>query len=359
MKKTVRLWLTPLIALMAIVIILVVFDKQTTPFQRDKGFIFGTVYNISYKSNDNLHAGIRHELECVDASLSMFNDSSCISHVNRNESNEADSMLAEVFTLAHNVSHDTDGAFDITVAPLVNAWGFGFKSGNHPTPQTVDSLIQLTGYKKVNINDGIITKSDSRIMLDCSAIAKGYGCDVVAHYLRDKGIHDFMVEIGGEIVVSGHNEQQQAWHIGVSKPTDDTLTIGKQLISASQQHQHMGNGKQSARNELQTILKVSDVAMATSGNYRNFYYKDGRKYAHTIDPRTGYPVQHNILSATVFAPNCATADAYATAFMVMGLDKAKQILARHPELMAYIIYSDSIGRNAIWHSSRLAPLLTE
>ena len=141
-----------------------------------------------------------------------------------------------------------------------------------------------------------------------------------------------MVEIGGEIVASGVNDKQKPWTIGVTKPTDDSLNIG---------------------NELQTILNVTDKAMATSGNYRNFYYQGGKKFAHTIDPKTGYPVQHSILSATVLADECAIADAYATSFMVMGLEGAKVILQRHPELMAYLIYSDENGNNAVWFSPSL------
>ena len=170
------------------------------------------------------------------------------------------------------------------------------------------------------------------MMLDCSAIAKGYGCDAVARLLRNRGIRNFMVEIGGEIVASGVNDKQKPWTIGVTKPTDDSLNIG---------------------NELQTILNVTDKAMATSGNYRNFYYQGGKKFAHTIDPKTGYPVQHSILSATVLADECAIADAYATSFMVMGLEGAKVILQRHPELMAYLIYSDENGNNAVWFSPSL------
>ena len=158
------------------------------------------------------------------------------------------------------------------------------------------------------------------------------GTDVVARFLKTKGIENFMVEIGGEVVTSGVSEARVPWRIGVTKPTDDSLSVN---------------------NEVQTVLNVTNKAMATSGNYRNFYYKNGRKYAHTIDPKTGYPVQHNILSATVLANNCATADAYATAFMVLGLEGSKAVLDRHPELMAYLIYSDKDGKNAVWHSASM------
>ncbi len=147
-----------------------------------------------------------------------------------------------------------------------------------------------------------------------------------------------MVEIGGEIVTQGISEKRLPWKVGVTKPTDDSLSV---------------NG------ELQTVLNVTDIAMATSGNYRNFYYKGGRKYAHTIDPKTGYPVQHSLLSATVLAKNCAVADAYATSFMVLGVERAKAVLERHPELMAYFIYARPDGTNDVWFSPSLQSKIAE
>ena len=237
------------------------------------------------------------------------------------------------------MSNETHGAFDITVAPLVNEWGFGFKKGVEPTRQVIDSLKYIVGYQKVKLTPkNYVQKQDPRIMLDCSAIAKGYGCDVVARLLRKNGINDYMIEIGGEIVTRGFNQKQEPWRIGVNKPTDDSLNTSQ---------------------ELQTVLNVTDIAMATSGNYRNFYYKNGKKYAHTIDPKTGYPVQHTLLSATVLAKDCATADAYATSFMVLGLEGAQKILQQHPELMAYLIYADKDGKNQTWYSPSLKSKIQE
>lgn len=336
-KKKLALQLAFLIFLI-IGTIIVVRQQRTMPYQLNTGFIFGTVYNITYQSDKNLQKEIEEELQKVDASLSPFNKSSIISKVNRNEKVEVNSMFTDVFNLAQKISEETGGTFDITVAPLVNAWGFGFKNDTKPTPAAIDSLKQIIGYKKVRLDGKQIVKNDKRIMLDCSAIAKGYGSDAVARLLRSKGIENFMVEIGGEIVTRGINEKRLPWKIGVTKPVDDSLNTNQ---------------------EIQTILNVTNKAMATSGNYRNFYYKDGKKYAHTIDPITGYPVQHNILSATVLADNCATADAYATAFMVMGLEKAKAILDRHPELMVYFIYSDKNGKNAVWYSPSLKNKIAE
>lgn len=303
------------------------------PYQHNKGFIFGTVYNITYQSDNNLEKEIIRELDKVDASLSPFNEKSIISKINRNEEAVVDNYFYDVFNLAMQISEDTNGAFDITVAPIVNAWGFGFKSGSSPTSQYIDSLKQFIGYKKVRINkDKHVVKQDERIMLDCSAIAKGYGSDVVARLFNAKGIKNYMIEIGGEIVASGLSDKRLPWKIGITKPSEDSLGTS---------------------NELQTILNITDCAMATSGNYRNFYYKNGKRYAHTIDPRTGYPIQHNILSATVIAKSCAQADAYATSFMVLGLEEAKKILERHPQLLAYLIYTNKDNEYEVWHSPAL------
>ncbi len=308
------------------------------PYQHNSGMVFGTTYNITYQCDSNLHNSIKRELQKVDEALSPFNKRSVITAVNNNRDIEVNDMFADVFSLAQKISDDTGGDFDITVAPLVNAWGFGFKNGTQPTRHNIDSLKSIIGYKKVRLEGRKVVKKDKRLMLDCSSIAKGYGSDVVARFLQKRGVKNYMVEIGGEIVTKGISQKRVPWKIGVTKPVDDSLSVSK---------------------ELQSVINVTDKAMATSGNYRNFYYKNGKKYAHTIDPHTGYPVQHNILSATVIADNCATADAYATAFMVMGLEKAKKLLDRHPELMAYFIYSDNDGKNKTWCSEKLRTKVAE
>lgn len=303
--------------------------RQSSPgFQQESGSIFGTVYHVTYQCDSSLKAEIEQEMKKVDFSLSPFNKSSIITQINNNEEVIPDSLFIHVFNLSKQVSEQTKGAFDITIAPLVNAWGFGFKNAENITPELIDSLRSFVGFDMVELSqDHQIVKQDPRITLDCSAIAKGYGSDVVANFFNTKGINNYMIEIGGEIVVKGHNPKERKWRVGINKPIDDSL---------------------STRNEIQTILEITDCAMATSGNYRNFYFKDGKKYAHTINPHTGYPVQHSILSATVIAPDCAIADAYATSFMVMGLDGTKEILKQRPELQAYIIYSDEKGENEIY-----------
>ena len=328
-QKKRLMWQLPFLVLLIVGTVLIIRQQQAVPYQKNADFIFGTTYHITYQCDSNMAASIKAELLKVDQSLSPFNENSIITAVNQNKAVQLDSMFLDVYNLALHISEETDGAFDITVAPLVNAWGFGFKNSALPSSYQVDSLRQIVGYQK---------EKDPRIMLDCSAIAKGYGCDVIAKYLRSRGVKNFMVEIGGEIVTSGLNPDRLPWKVGVTKPSDDSL---------------------STSHELQTVLNVTDMAMATSGNYRNFYYKGGKKYAHTIDPKTGFPVQHNILSATVIAKSCAEADAYATSFMVMGLEKAQKVMERRPELMAYIIYSDQNGENAVWYSPSLRNKIVE
>ncbi len=297
----------------------------TESYIKDSGMVFGTTYSITYQYHENLKSDIEDVMKQVDNSLSPFNKSSVITAINNNTSTKADKYLTEVFTLAQTVNKETEGAFDITVAPLVNAWGFGFRSGTKPTEAQTDSLLAIVGQEKVTLKDGKIIKSDPRIMLDCSAIAKGFGVDKVAEFLADKGIKNYLVEIGGEISARGMNSRGTEWNIGITKPVDDSLSINQ---------------------ENQAVLQITDKAMATSGNYRNFYYEGGKKYAHTINPHTGKPAQSDILSATVIAESCAVADAYATAFMVLGSDKVKEILKKHPELQAYLILSD----NSVWQS---------
>jgi thiamine biosynthesis lipoprotein len=337
------LWQVPFLVLLIVGTILIIRQQQNTPYRKCSGFIFGTTYNITYQHDEDLQQALVAKMMEVDSALSMFNEQSIITKVNHNQPVTLSSMFIDVYQLARQISEDTQGAFDITVAPLVNAWGFGFKNGQMPDQRAIDSLLAIVGYQKVNLQEARgksqgarIVKNDPRIMLDCSAIAKGYGVDAVASVLSSKGVKNYLVEIGGEVVTSGISEKRLPWKIGVTKPTDDSLLVG----------------------ELQTVLNITDKAMATSGNYRNFYYKGGRKYAHTIDPKTGRPVQHNILSATVLCDQCAKADAYATAFMVMGLDGAKKVLERHPELMAYLIYDDH-GENRVWYSTTLKDKLPE
>lgn len=337
-KRGKWIWQLPFLVLLIIGTVLIISQQHSTPYRQASDMVFGTTYKIIYECDSDLTVPIREELMKVDHSLSPFNKESVITAVNQNSEVKLDPYFVEVFTKAMEISVDTEGAFDITVAPLVNAWGFGFKNEQMPTAHQVDSLRRIIGYQKVSLADGKIRKQDPRMMLDCSAIAKGFGVDAVARMLYSRGVRNYMVEIGGEVVTRGVNAQRLPWRVGVVKPIEDSLSIG---------------------HELQTVLNVTDKAMATSGNYRNFYYKNGRRYAHTIDPKTGYPVQHSLLSATVLADNCTMADAYATSFMVMGMERAQKLLERHSDLMAYLIYDTGKGGLAVWFSPSLQDKIEE
>ncbi|MBO7588479.1 MAG: FAD:protein FMN transferase [Bacteroidaceae bacterium] len=324
MKK----WHYPFLAFLILgtIVILSHRESQEPEYFTSQGLVFGTSYHITYLNFEDLTEQIDATLKQVDDALSMFNPESTISAVNHaREIQVDDTLFLKVFRRAMEISEWTDGAFDITVAPAVNAWGFGFKHAENVSESTIDSLRKIIGYRKIRENNGLITKESKDVMLDCSAIAKGFGSDMVASMFRSMGINNFMIEIGGEIVLSGRNREGKRWRIGINRPDDDSLSTG---------------------NQLQTIISATNIAIATSGNYRNFYVKDGRKYAHTIDPHTCMPVSHSLLSATVFAKDCATADAIATSMMVMGIDSARVLCERHPELGAYFIYQTPDGEIA-------------
>ena len=242
------LWLAFLI--LATIWILARHNQQAN-YYNIKGLVFGTVYNITYQYDSDLKPEIEAELKRFDFSLSPFNDSSVISRVNRNEELVTDSFF-KMLQPSMEISRETKGAFDITIAPLANAWGFGFKKGAFPDSLMIDSLLQITDYEKVKLENGRVIKQDPRIMLSCSAVAKGYSVDVIAQLLDRKGIKNYMVDIGGEVVVKGVNPKNNLWRIGINKPIDDSLSV---------------------RQDLQTVLDLTDLGMATSGNYRNFTIK--------------------------------------------------------------------------------------
>jgi thiamine biosynthesis lipoprotein len=294
----------------------VFFFTSCTQYYEKSGNIFGTIYRIKYKSPQLLTEKIDAELQKFSLSMNPFNPNSIISKVNRNEDVEVDNWFITVFNKAIEVSEKTDGFFDVTVAPLVNLWGFGFEKIDSISQQTIDSLITFVGYKKIRLENRRIIKDDPRIKLNFSAIAKGYACDVIAGLLEREGVQNYMVWIGGEVVTKGKNPDRKCWQIGINKPEDDNTGM---------------------IDEIEDIVILCDKkSVATSGDYRNFYIKDGKKYAHTINPKTGYPAEENLLSATVIAAGCMTADAYATAFMAMGMEAACKIAGNIPEIEHYL-----------------------
>lgn len=289
------------------------------PYRYMEGQIYGTFFHISYAIGEDLEREVREVMEEVNVSLSMFNPQSVIARLNRNESDSTDELFRRMFTKAVEINQITAGAFDITVAPLVNAWGFGYAKQEFPDSARIASLRELVGIGRLSLAGERLVKQKEGIEMDASSIAKGLGVDLVAEYLDKRGVLDYMVEIGGEVRVKGKSRKGRPWRIGIDRPEEDTTAQNR---------------------ELQLVVELTDGALATSGNYRNFYIHEGKKYAHTIHPLTGYPVQTEILSSSVYAPTCMEADAYATAFMVIGLDQARKIIQDQAGLEGCFIYGE-------------------
>jgi len=329
--------------LMMIALFLLLFlqgCEQQPAYIFNEGMIYGTNYHVTYESpgGRDLQETIEAEMEKLDRSMSTFKPNSTLSRVNQNRDTVLDDYFLKIYKKALEVSEITGGAFDITVAPMVNAWGFGFKNKENVTPELIDSLKQIVGYKKIKLENGKIIKEHPNTMIDCSAIAKGFACDLVAQYLKKAGCENYMVEIGGEVVAHGKNKKGNYWRIGISRPTEDNFDT---------------------QQNLKAIVELNGRALATSGNYRNFYVEGGKKYAHTINPHTGYPVQHSMLSTTVLADDCMTADAFATAFMVLGIEKSIEIAASLKKIEVYFIYSDETGKYKTYVSNGFKPLIAE
>ncbi len=312
-------------------------EAELTYYQ-ESGEIFHTTFHIKYEYDRSVSEEIMEALQRFDDSLNPFKENSIIGKVNNNVPVKLDSMFLKVFNKSMEVARITDGKFDITASPFINAWGFGFKDMDNVTKEKIDSMKPFVGYNKIRIEDGVVVKDDPRVQINTSGISKGYSCDIVAYLLQELGIKNYMVEIGGEITMKGINEKGNCWRIGIDKPTDDSTAMQR---------------------ELQIILSICDKAVATSGNYRNYYMKDGVKYSHTIDPQTGYPSEQNILGATIIADDCITADAYATAFMAMGVEKSVEVAHTIPGLHYYFIYVKPDGKVDSMFSDEFDQFLAE
>ncbi len=334
------------IRILSIVIALVSFlascAEKKPLIEGFNGYVQGTTYSIVYDNNKNLNNDkVKQEVEKVlrnfDMSLSLYIDSSIVSRVNRNEDVTVDFYFSEVFKMSAALSEMTEGAFDITVAPLVKAWGFGPDAHKNFTESKRDSLLKLVGMNKVKLSGSKVLKTDPRITLDFNAIAQGYSVDVICRYFDAKGVKNYLIEIGGEVRGKG-TKAGALWRIGIDKPEDNNMSPGEAL---------------------QAIIKISDRALATSGNYRKFYVENGIKYSHTIDPLTGYPVKNRLLSATILAEDCATADGIATACMVMGKEKAVEFIGNHIEFSAFFVFTDDDGNYVTWISESLKGFISE
>ena len=320
MNHLFSIWISFLFGLLAFSCV-----KEKPAYLTLSGKAQGTTFNITYQ--DALQRDFSHPVDSIfrliDKSMSLWDSNSIISRVNRNEAGvQVDEHFAAVFQKAKEVSEITGGEFDVTVGPLVKAWGFSYKKGLPPPDATkVDSLRQLIGYQKIQLENGVVQKADPRMEIDFNAIAQGYTVDVIAEFLEKNGVKNYLVEIGGEVCAAGQNDRGTVWQIGIDKPVENEAE---------------GN------RPLQTTLPLSGKSLATSGSYRKFVVRDGKKFSHAIDPNTGYPIDHNLLSVSVLADDCATADAYATAFLVMGMEKAMG-MAERLGMDIYCVYADETG----------------
>lgn len=327
----------------ALIPVLFVSACQTkkSEYVKISGFAQGTTYNITYENskNEDYSQDIDSILKAFDQSLSIYDSTSIISRINNDDPTvEADDWFIDVFNKSAEVNAVSGGAFDITVGPVVKAWGFANGPvAKHDTAH-IDSLLQYVGMDKVRLEGRKVIKKSPGVKIDVNAIAQGYSVDVVCDFFKNKGIRNYLVEIGGEVRGKGTNAKDRFWHIGIDKPSDGNMDPGK---------------------ELQAIIEINNKSLATSGNYRKFFVEDGVKYAHTIDPKTGFPARNTLLSATVVCDDCMTADAYATAFMVVGLDKSKELLTRLPGIEVYFVYSNPLGEYEVFFSEGMKKMIVE
>ncbi len=284
----------------------------------------GTYYNIIYYDyqNRDLQFEIDSLLDAFDQSVSLWVPSSILSRVNNNDSAVLlDKYFIDNFNLSKKVSVETNGAFDITIGPLVKAWGFGYDSNKQIDSIIIDSLLKVVGFEKVSIINNHIVKFNKISTLDFNAIAQGYSVDMIGEFLESKQINNFLIDIGGEVLGKGKKGDGIPWKVGIERPANDP---------------------EDSR-DLTAIITLENKSIATSGNYRKFFEKDGIRYSHMINPATGYPAHHNLLSVSVITNNTALADAYATACMIMGLEQSITFIEEKPDLEAFFIYSDIEG----------------
>lgn len=321
MKSKTNIW-----ALIALILIVSGCKKEekAVSYIKEEGVRFHTTYHLTYHHSEPLTQEIDSVFNAFNAVLNPFDSTSLVSKFNRNETNELHPMLEEVVLQAQKVSELTNGVYDITGAPLFDIWGFGTKKGvtKSATKEEIDSILNFVGYNKLIIESANkqLKKMDDRLILNPSSISKGYITDLVARELEKHGVTNYLVEIGGEMVASGVNPEGECWKVGINKPIPDNT---------------------SSVNEIMYVTPICEkIGIASSGDYRNFKVIDGQKVAHTINAVTGYPAHQNILSATVLAPSSMEADAWATAFMAIGLEESKKILETQPQLRVCFIYAD-------------------
>ena len=330
MKKT--RYAMVLVAL-AIAVAMLFIARERQRFFTHEGVVWTTDYHITYQATRDLGDSIQLILGNLDMSVSPYNKASLISAINENKTDRTDTTLRYLLGASRIVWRESDGAFDPTVMPLVNAWGFGYKSGTLPSRHQIDSILAFVGMDKLSLDGETIVKDDPRLMLDFSSIAKGMACDEIGRMLARNGAVNWLVEIGGEVMASGVNSHNQPWHVSVDMPSAE------------------GNPD----HESAMVLTLDSSAVATSGNYRKWREEGGNKLSHIIDPHTGSSRQGTLLSVTVIASNCMNADAWATACMVMGEGKVKNMMEARRDLGVMTISADTLtGNLVVWSNATFA-----
>ena len=300
-----------------------------------EGVVWTTDYHITYEASHDLNDSIQLILGNLDMSVSPYNKASLISAINENKTTRTDSYLRQLIEASRIVWHESGGSFDPTVMPLVNAWGFGYKKGVLPTRHQLDSILGFIGMEKVTLEGENLVKTDPRVMLDFSSIAKGMACDEIGRMLVRNGARNWLVEIGGEVMASGVNSHGTPWHVSVDMPKTEN------------------NGN--ANHESAMVIEMDSGAVATSGNYRKWREEGGNRLSHIIDPKTGDSRAGTLLSVTVIASNCMNADAWATACMAMGEEKVKQMMERRSDLGVMTISADTVsGALVVWSNKPFA-----
>lgn len=344
-KMLITLIVAVLTILIASVSYFLFFNKkvvqQNVKYIHNEGETQGTTYSAIYQQPEgiDLKDKIEKRLHEFDMSLSSYIPASIISRINRNDTTvRTDKDFEDMFKMAQEAANKTDGAFDITVGPLVKAWGFAFGNNNLSKIPNPADFLPFIGYKKIQIKDHRLIKDDPRIIIDANGISQGQSSDVIGKLLEVNGCKNFMIEIGGEIVCKGANPEGKKWRVGIDKPVDDSLNVN---------------------NDIQQIIEINNGAITTAGNYRKFHIVNGKKYGHLINPHTGCPETSNLLSVTVVAPTGIIADAYDTPFMILGLEKSLEVCKKIPGIECYFIYTDKNGKNQVYFTSGFKKYLSK
>lgn len=307
-------------------------------YMRLEGVQWTTDYHITYEASHPLNDSVQRVFSLVDSCASVFNPKSLVTALNQNKTNRVDSLIARMYNTALTVNKATRGAYDPTVMPLVNAWGFGFKSGRLPTQRDLDSLLAFVGLEKTRLHGLTLIKDNPNVQFDFSSIAKGLACDEIARMLERNGVVNYMVEIGGEIACRGVNAQGKPWHVSVDLPLDEsTAAIHKSALT----------------------VQLDKGGVATSGNYRKYKEVQGKRVSHIVNPKTGQSEESDLLSVTVVAPDCMSADAWATGCMVMGTERTKKLMEGNSQLGVMTISADKEGNFVVWSNRRFAQLMPQ